>query len=66
MKWAGGISSRYIARIGKLQEKIGKLERELSAERSLRRAVEALSFSKAQDTQALANYKRAKTRHDNL
>jgi hypothetical protein len=66
MKWKGSISDRYLLRIARLTAKIGKLERELSAERSLRRAVEKLQFSPTQDKTHLANYKRAKTIHANL
>jgi hypothetical protein len=66
MNREGPISNRYLARIARLTAKVGQLERELSAERSLRRAVEKLQFSQVQDKIHLANYKRAKTIHANL
>lgn len=60
------IAERYLRRIAHLTAKLGRTERELYAERSLRRAVERLKFSPVQDKADLKNYRRAKTIHDNL
>lgn len=48
-------------RVTRLMQRIDRLERELAAERSLRRAIAALDFSPNQDPRKLGRVKAAQT-----
>lgn len=57
------ISDKYRRRIAKLTARIAKLETELQAERSLRRAIAALEFAPVQDARKLKTLRRYTTIH---
>lgn len=60
------ISDKYRRRIAKLTARIAKLETELQAERSLRRAIAALEFAPVQDARKLKTLRRYTTIHQKI
>ncbi len=56
-------TEKYQRRIGKLTKKLERVEHELGAERSLRRALSEMRFDPVQDRIKLRNLRRAFTIH---
>ena len=59
-------SEKYRRRIAKLTARIARLETELQAERSLRRAIAALEFSPVQEPRKLKTLRRYTTIHQKI
>lgn len=66
MKPGQSIAAKYRRRLSRALTRCGELEKQLQAERSLRRALEAMDFHPTQDPMKLRTLRRMKTNHNRI